>query len=342
MVLSNRPTRPIFLLGNIRSGTSLLSRMLNCHPRICVPYEAHVYNIFWDYRDRYEPLTEPDRQRHLVQDVLSMRVFRDWSKPPDIEAVMQRIERPCFHGVFEAMMHAWADGQQKPRWGEKTPHNGPYWRAISQGFPNAQFIHLVRDGRDCALSMIKARFGPKLVYPAAVRWARYLDQMQQMRETLGPSRVYEVHYEDLIENPEQTLQALCDFLGEQYDPAMLDYHARGDNYMTDRRNRKNLKKPIMKDNKQKWRTEMSPRNQRFFEAVAGPQLQRHGYPRSHPNAHIHTWERWLHSYLLHPPLRALSMMRNTKGWVDGLIRIRIKLRLMMTPHGHPQPTRHPA
>jgi Sulfotransferase family len=341
MVLSHQSPRPIFLLGNIRSGTSLLSRMLNCHPGICVPYEAHIYNVFWDFRDRYEPLTDPTRQRHLAKDVLSMRVFRDWSRPPDIEAVMKHIEHADFHGVFEAVMRAWANGQQKPRWGEKTPHNGPYWRAISEGFPNAQFIHLVRDGRDCAQSMIKARFGPKLTYPAANRWARYLDEMQRMREGLGPARVYEARYEDLLGNPEQTLRGLCDFLGETYDPAMLDFHALPDNYMTDRRNRKNLKKPVMKGNTQKWKKSMSPRNQRLFEAVAGTQLARHGYPLLHPNARIGNWERWFYSYLLHPPLRALAMIRNTKGWGDGLIRLRVKLRLMLTPHDRAKPTKVP-
>lgn len=342
MGLLHESTRPIFLMGNIRSGTSLLSRMLNSHPEICVPYESHIYNVFWRFRDRYEPLTDPTRRRHLVNDVLAMRVFRDWSRPPDAESVMKCIERANFHGVFEAVMRAWADDQKKPRWGEKTPHNGPYWRAISEGFPDAQFIHLVRDGRDCTLSMIKARFGPKLTYPAAVKWANYLDEMQRMYEGLGPSRVYEVRYEDLLDNPEQTLQALCEFLGERYDPAMLDYHARPDNYMTDRRNRKNLKKPVIKDNKQKWEKSMSPRNQRLFEAVAGTQLERHGYPRICPDVRIHRWERWLYGYLLHPPLRALAMIRNTKGWIDGLIRVRVKLRLMMAPHHRSKPFRLPA
>jgi sulfotransferase family protein len=331
--MQDRPgtSRPIFILGSPRSGTSLLSRMLNCHPRVCVPYEAHIYNVFWPFRDRYEPLSDPVRQRHLIEDVLAMRVFRDWANPPGVDAVAKRIERPNFHGVFEAVLGAWADGQGKPRWGEKTPQSGPYWRALHEGFADAQFVHLVRDGRDCAMSWVKARFGPKLIHPAAVRWAAYLDEMDELRHTLGPGRVHEIIYADLIDNTEGVLRSLCGFLGEEFDPAMLEFHSSPDNYMTDRRNRENLKHPVMKSNAGKWKTQMSLRDQRIFEAVAGKQLERYGYPLLHPGAVVTAWDRYRDGCLLHPPLRALAMLRNTKGWGDGLVRLRVQLRLLLTP-----------
>jgi len=330
--------RPIFLLGNPRSGTSLLSRMLNCHRRICVPYEAHIYNVFWPFRDRYEPLTDPARRRHLVEDVLAMRVFRDWSDPPSVSRVMDRVDRPDFHGVFSAVLGAWADGQGKPRWGEKTPQNGPFWRAILEGFPEAQFVHMVRDGRDCAMSWISARFGPKLVYPAAESWARYVDEMRELERTAGPGRFHQLKYEDLIGDPEGELRNLCAYLGEKFDPAMLAYHSQTDNYMTDLRNRANLKQPVMASNAGKWRTKMSDVDQRIFEAVAGDQLARHGYPVSNPDASVSRWECFRYRYLQHPPLRALAMLQNHKGWVDGLVRARIQLRLKLTPSGQPQPS----
>jgi Sulfotransferase family len=311
--------------------------MLNCHPRVCVPYEAHIYNVFWRFRDRYEPLSDPARQRHLVEDVLAMRVFRDWADPPSADAVMDRVERPSFHGIFEAVLGAWADGQGKPRWGEKTPQNGPFWPALNEGFPQAQFVHLVRDGRDCALSWVKARFGPKLIYPAAVRWASYIDDMDELRKTLGPERVHEIKYADLIGDTEATLRSLCGFLGEDFDPAMLEFHSSADNYMTDRRNRANLKQPVMKSNTGKWKTRMSLRDQRLFEAVAGRQLERYGYPLIHPGAKVTAWDRLRDDHLLHTPLRVLAMLRNTKGWVDGLVRLRVQLRLRLAPSHKPQP-----
>lgn len=334
MVAPNNTAQPIFLVGNPRSGTSLLSRMLNSHPRMCVPYEAHAYNIFWDIRHRYEPLTDPRRQRRLVNDVLSMRVYQDWSRPPNVESVVRQIRRPNFHGVFEALLRAWANGQGKPRWGEKTPQHGPYWRAIHQGFPNAKFIHLVRDGRDCALSVIDARFGPKLTLPAAIQWARYIDTMQTMCDDLGSEHAYEMYYEDLVNQPEQALRGLCAFLGEAYHPQMLQYHTMPDNYKTDLRNRENLRKPVISGNTGKWRTRMSVKNQRLFEAVAGEQLEHHRYPRLHPDARVSSWQRFSHLHLLHPPLRALSMARNTKGWMDSLVMLLIRVRLVLCPIKH--------
>jgi hypothetical protein len=305
--------------------------MLNCHHRICVPYEAHVYNTFWPYREAYEPLSDPKQQARLVNDVLSLRVFKDWNNPPRAQDVLARLRRPSFHGVFEALMNAWAQAQGKPRWAEKTPQNGLYWRALNEGFPHARFIHLVRDGRDCALSWINARFGPKLVYPAALRWARYVHEMEALGRTVGPQRYLPIKYEDLIRDTEQTLRNVCDFLGEPFDAKMLTYYQQDDDYMTDRRNRENLKRPVMKSNAGKWKKRMSAHDQRVFEAAAGPGLEKYGYPRRYPDASIGVWERLRILYIMHPPLRAVAMLRNTQGWIDWLIQFRLKCRLNLTP-----------
>lgn len=297
---------------------------MNSHPRICVPYEAHIYNVFWPWRHHYEPLNDTANLHRLVRDVLAMRVFRDWSNPPSVEAVLQRIRRQDFHGVYEAVLRAWADGQGKPRWGEKTPHNTLFWRAIHEGFPEAKFIHIVRDGRDCALSTIDARFGPKLVYPAALRWHRYLNELNRMTEALGPERVFTLKYEDLLTDPDYCLRSLCEFLGEAYDPAMLEYHRGPDVYMTDRRNRDNLRQPVLSSNKAKWRKRMNSRMLRQFEAVAADNLKNYGYPLSQDHPVVSAWEHVICLYLLHPPLRLLAMARNPKGWVDGLVRLKIR------------------
>ena len=103
-------------MGGPRSGTSLLSRMLNSHERMCVPYEAHIYNTFWKFRDRYEPMTDPANQRRLVENILSMRVFRDWHQPPAADVVAAHIQRPSFHGIFEAVMRACGDPNRDGRW----------------------------------------------------------------------------------------------------------------------------------------------------------------------------------------------------------------------------------
>ncbi len=329
MPAMSKPQKPVFILGNPRSGTSLLGRMINCHPNIAVPYEAHIYNTFWLFNQRYEPLSDPARQRRLALDMMSLRVNRFWENPPRIEHVLEAVERESFHGVFEALMTSWLKSRNKPRWGEKTPQNGPHWRAISEGFPDAQFIHLVRDGRDCALSWINANFGPKLTYPAAVKWAAYVDDMQVMKQTLGPQRVIEVRYEDLISDIDTTLHAICEFLGEPYDPAMKAFYKSEDTYMTERRNNEKLKQPVMTSNTDKWKKKMSERNQRIFEALAGKQLQRYGYPRLYPDATAGAWDRLRDTKLLHPPLRAMAMIKNIKGWGDSFAVQRAKWRLKL-------------
>jgi hypothetical protein len=154
--------------------------------------------------------------------------------------------------------------------------------------------------------------------------------MRVMRNELGPQRVHEMRYTDLINEPEHSLRVLCDFLGELFDPDMLAYHEGDDTFMTERRNNQNLKQPVIKDNVAKWKTKMSPANQRIFEAVAGEQLQHYCYPLICPEAAVTRWERLRDTCLLHPPLRIISKLRNVKGWIDSITALRIRLRLMIT------------
>jgi hypothetical protein len=118
--------------------------------------------------------------------------------------VLSRVEESSLGGIFNATMRAWITMTGKERWGEKTPHHLFYWRQISEFFPEAKIIHLVRDGRDVALSYVSARFGPTTVYGAAQSWRRYLAEIDRVKKTSRPDLICEIRYEDLIADPEMT------------------------------------------------------------------------------------------------------------------------------------------
>ncbi|VEP16850.1 Sulfotransferase domain protein [Hyella patelloides LEGE 07179] len=321
--------RPIFIFGSARSGTSLLSRIIDAHPRIAIPFESHLYNTFYPWLKYYGNLHLAKNRERLVDDILSTEVMRDWHPRPDRQQILEAIDRFDFHGIIDGLMRSWTSNEGKQRWGEKTPWHIFYWREIISGFPNAQVIHIVRDGRDSALSWKKARFGPKHIYTLAKKWVRYLEIVDELQNTLDEHSFLEVHYEYLLSEPESIVQKICNFLREDFSPEMLAFNTNSAPYLTDKQNQQNLTKPILVNNTGKWRTEMTERELRIFEAVAGATLEKYGYQRQLAQPQISPLEVMQFQFLEHPPRKIIAMLQNRKGHLDAIRRLNIYLRLRL-------------
>ena len=301
--------------------------MLARHPDIAIPYESHVYNRFYPLVRRYGlPQSETGRAR-LAAEMLQSDYIRNWTPVPTVADTLASSGADDFHGLVEGMLAGWTARQGKKRWGEKTPQHALCWREIREGFPNMQVVHVVRDGRDVALSYRAAHFGPKHVYALAHRWVAYLAAAEQARDALGEASFLEVGYERLLRAPEEELRRVCAFLGESFDPAMLSPHTCPVRYPTDPRNEGNLNGPLLAANSGKWAEAMTRRELRIFEAIAGGTLERHGYERGMPEASMSRWEAWSCRFLEHPPRRLLAMLRNRQGHRLLLERMRLTLLL---------------
>jgi hypothetical protein len=304
---------PFFIFGCPRSGTSLLSQMLGSHPNLAIPYESHLYDSIYPIVERYSNPCRESLRARLVSEILRTEHIRNWTPPPSLPDTLEAIRRYDFHGIVEGLMRAWAQRQGKARWGEKTPQHTLCWRTIAAGFPRLQVIHLIRDGRDVALSYKAAFFGPKHVYPLARRWQQYLSAAEEARASLGDKAFLQVRYEDLVRDPELELRRICGFLGEEFAPSMLAYHQDNSTFHADQRNARNLGHPVMSQNVGKWRTEMTPREVRIFEALAGASLEQYGYARALTDPHISPWEALCCRYFEHPPRRVSALLKNHEG-----------------------------
>jgi hypothetical protein len=312
-------SRPFFILGSGRSGTSLLSRMLNQHPNLAVPPESHLYNTFHPWLGYYGNLAAEQNRANLVADIVATGPLRDWSPRLQADEVLAHVHGGDFGAVVDAVMCAWAAKKGKRRWGEKTPQHIRFWRHISADFKGSQVIHVIRDGRDVAISMMKARFGPKSIYSCARGWREYLEQVEDVKNNQPTELFFEVSYENMLENTKQTLREVCDFLGEAYAPEMLDYYRDTTPYPTDVHNQENLAKPVIVDNKQKWRTEMTKDEVRVFEAVAGDALANYGYPRAIDDPVMSKGEKWFRRYVEAPYRRSIGRLKDRKGQKERLI-----------------------
>jgi hypothetical protein len=320
---------PVIIIGAPRSGTSLLSQIIGSHPAIAVPYESHFYETFMPWFRYYGDLQQRGNRERLVRDVLQTAMLRHWVPRVDQQAALTRIEANARFdpdGIFAGIMEAWSAAQGKRRWGEKTPVHVFFASHIAAKFPDAKFVHIVRDGRDVAVSWMRARFGPKDIYHAATGWLSFLAAARNLEATLDPARFFELRYEDLLRDRQSQTRQICAFLGEDYAAGMLDFHRFEGRYPTDARNRKNLARPLIGNNTGKWRRRLSPREIRIFEGVAGEALERNGYERVARNATVSALER-LRAKATHPVKRTFAMARNTQGQMDGLIRTLIYLRL---------------
>ena len=319
---------PFFIFGCPRSGTSLLSRMLGAHPNLAIPDESHLYNNIYPLVARYGDLTmEPVRAR-LISEILKTEHIKTWTPALSVSDTLSRLETHDFHGIVDGLLRSWAATVGKARWGEKTPQHTLCWRTILSGFSNAQVIHLVRDGRDVMLSYRSAFFGPKHVYPLALRWREYLTAADEASAAVGDGRFLQVRYEDLVTTPERELRRICAFLGEEFTSKTLDFYRERRPLPQDRRNAEGLLQPVMSNNTGKWRVSMTPRELRIFEALAGDWLERHGYQRTLPAPSISRWEALSCRYLEHPPRRLSSMLRNQQAHRMVVQRLRLGLSLI--------------
>ncbi len=270
---------PVVVLGVSRSGTTLLKEMLSRHSQIAIPSESYFIPQLWD-RHR----ARPDRAAFLA-DVGRLARVREWGV--SVEDMSARLPaEPSFAEAIQAIYRAYADARGKSRFGDKTPAYMQRLELLERAFPGAQYVHLVRDGRDAALSFVamrrKPRFNwarPRGLASFAVQWALEIRRAQRFGAGTAAGRYRELRYEDLVAGPEGRLRELCAFLGLDYEPAMLEYHRDFDPRQLQDHPR--LAQPPTKDVR-RWREQMRPADVERFEAIAGGVLAEYGYERAFP------------------------------------------------------------
>lgn len=323
-----RDQRPILIFGAPRSGTSLLSRLLDAHPRIAIPFESHLFNQWLPRCPAYGTLEKAENRITLIRDIIDFGIVHDWAPRPDPEEVLTLVRDPSFAGIATAIMAWWAQRQGKPRWGEKTPHHTLLHTEVLAAWPDALVVFIQRDPRDVTLSWKEARFGGNHVHAFARAWRRYAEACEDVRENLPEEQWITVRYEDLVRDPESVLTTLMRFLGEEFAPEQLGFHASGQNWRTDARNEARLRKPISADSIGRWREALSAREVRMIEAETGAMLARLGYEPSVPGARLPGVEQLAIRFIEHPVHRALGLLKNPRGFIYASRDIAWKLRRM--------------
>ena len=286
-----------FVVGVGRSGTTLLRLMLDAHPEMAIPPETHFIPAF--IQRSGQPWFNAARAASaIVED--PHRRWDDFAlEPGDLLARMKAIESFNTSDAVRAFYDLYAERQGKPRWGDKTPDYVKRMRRIKRTLPEAHFIHVIRDGRDVALSTNKriVQRGHRDPIPAGIAARRWRSRILKARgDSPYVGDYLEVRYEDLVTDTEPTLRRVCEFVELEFDPAMLRYHERAEQRLSEmarampardgrpaREAGERLKahqmatKPPSPDRISVWREEMEDDYRGLYEQFAGDLLAELGY-----------------------------------------------------------------
>ncbi|MEV4898750.1 sulfotransferase [Nonomuraea sp. NPDC055795] len=215
--------RPIFVIGCPRSGTTMLQLMLHSHPRIAVPPETRFLVPAYYRRRIFGDLRVASARQALAQWIATDKntKFRELKIDKD-DYVQESADGPGSLGsVIGTAFRMYADRFGKARWGDKRPSYVKQVDLLLRLFPDAQFVHLIRDGRDCVSSLKEMPWYTLDSFHAVSTWAEAMDAGAKLRKSMPEDSYYELRYEDLTEDPATEMKKLCHFLEEDFDQAML-------------------------------------------------------------------------------------------------------------------------
>lgn len=286
-----------FLLCPERCGSNLILRMVDSHPQCMGPGATHLFRIMLHNLSRYGKLEQDANWRRLVEHTVA--VFRTnkiwWKRQVDAEDLLQRVQTRSLAALLRQIYEdeAEAEGKSYAFVKENRPHE---ILPLTQGaFPEGKYVYMTRDPRDMALSFKNISWylpSTPTARRGAALWqadnAQFLKIYLALRDT---GNIHFTRYEDLLDDPEGTLEKLCEFFGLHYADSMLRFHeserCQGEKNL--RACYKNLSRPLIRGNKSKFRKQLSEAEIRWIEHHCAAEMRMLGYdpvfgPSENPEA----------------------------------------------------------
>jgi len=257
------PPFPI-VVGVPRSGTTLLRLMLDAHPQLAIPPETGFLSAPQIAAGSTDPCEIAEQ---ITKFPFGAPAWQDFGIASNVFlASVQAL--PATAGLPEVLRlfyRLYAERHAKPRSGDKTPLYVTHMATVAAVLPEARFIHIVRDGRDVALSWSKTWFAPSRNLPELVGvWAAMI---RQARSDAAGLHYLEVRYEHLVREPERTLTAICRFIELDYCQEMLAYHTRSAERLQEHADRFATDGTLVVSHTQRlhqqWRTQFPPQHERI-------------------------------------------------------------------------------
>lgn len=304
-----------FIVGRGRSGTTLLSLMLSAHPQAAVAPEGFfLMNLQAKYGDG---LRSRDRIDEFCRDVLAEGRMRNWSLDAGrLAERLRALKQPLTYAraALEVYRSHAQDGLGRPQValiGDKNPHYSLMVPEIARLFPQARFIHMVRDYRDNVASFMEAPFDLADPEALAGRWRLFNAAILAAKKRY-PDRFLRVRYRDLVKHPVDELERICGFLGVAFSERMLTF--KTNQVVAGQAWHANLSGPLNEAGIDRWRGRLPRQTVANLERICGPLGDDMGFERECPRG-------------------SGSFLSAAKGWLIALITVAAEWLIFRTPAG---------
>ncbi len=282
---------PIFIIGNPRSGTTLLRLILHAHSNIVVPPEAGF--ALWLY-SKYSNFKFSDIDLYL-DDMKKTKKIGNWNLNwEDLRLYLNKVKPKNYSKLIDSIYFFYSLSINKcvKRWGDKNNFYLNYIKEIKELFPNAIFIHIVRDGRNVACSYknlsnktFSTTDAPDFsdnIIDIAKEWNNNISIINKSFKDINFENIYELKLEDLTLEPKKTVLELMEFIGENFETQLLEYYTIDETNGLEPKSYNEWKAknrmPIQNEDRYKFRKELTKKEIDSFNSYAMINLLRYNYP----------------------------------------------------------------
>lgn len=288
----NKSMNPIFVVGPPRCGTTLMAKLLGQHSRLFMPGEMHFFDDIHSRSKYLDALEEDNAFEKIYQRLLS--IYARYSEPDDQIRVERIFSNPkvkkhmksackTYKELLSFFMEAQAQEEGKPRWGNNVPRDIFNIDRIISFYPRAKVVICVRDIRDFLLSYqfkwrstvpedverIKKMYHPIMT---SFLWKSSLRQLPKTYSLVHKNNRILVRYEDLVQRPEETLKKVCQIIGEEFEPEMLNIGYNNSSFGTDA-------KGIFTASVGRWKRGLRPEEVEIAQIIGGQDMVKVGYQK---------------------------------------------------------------
>ena len=249
-------------IGTQRSGSNLFRLMLNEFDGVYAPHPPHLLKTFYPILSKYQNLNDDVNLQKLIEDMLKWIHNNPvrWNNVPSYSELFESLNKRSLFEIFRLLYTTNAIKENKNKfWCCKSLFNLKFYNLKEFKSLNPIYIYIYRDGRDVASSFKNASIGDKQIYFLAKQWQS--DQMicKKIKDNTSDYNFFSVKYEDLLIYPRKILKRFCEKYDITYNDDFLNYYKSEESKLTSSSGSlwKNLSKPIISNNKGKYKTRIS-------------------------------------------------------------------------------------